>query len=95
MKIGKNIDIDINFTPNPILVIVFVILFILLGSWLIFWMGYVIGIITQFVIGDKLITGINLLFKTNYSKYELPLIAGTVTWLGSLLTLTLPSKTKT
>lgn len=54
-----------------------------IGSWLVFFVGYISGIIAKLVIGEPLIQGINMIFKTNLTKDALPLITGTIAWISA------------
>lgn len=62
----------------------FLILVILFTPFVLFWICYFIGWIAVFTIGDVLAFGLNTLFQTTYfTKDMIPLIAGTIGWVGS------------
>lgn len=51
-----------------------------------FWLTYFIGWLCSFAIGDVLVQGLNTLFNTTHFTEEIiPICAGTVGWLGGLL----------
>lgn len=65
-------------------VIIMIILFIIFSSAIAFGIGYFGGWLAEITIGTKIAEGLNLLFNTNYfTKDMLPMIAGTLTWIGS------------
>ena len=65
---------------GTMLVIAFVCLII--APFLVFWLSYVGGIIAQFVIGKVLVDGLALI-GINIGNNQIPLLAGTLGWLGS------------
>ena len=53
-----------------------------------FWLAYFIGWLCSFAIGDVLAQGLNTLFNTTHFTEEIiPICAGTVGWLGGLLSI--------
>lgn len=64
--------------------IVTFIIGILIIPFLIFWLGWVAGWIATWVIGNPLTEGFSNL-GISITKDQIPLIAGTIAWIGSIL----------
>lgn len=61
-----------------------IILTVILMPLIIFWCGYLGGLIAKMTIGVPLCQGLNTLFKTTYFVPEnLPWYAATLAWIGS------------
>jgi hypothetical protein len=65
---------------------IFLALLLLIGllilyPWLIFWFAYLGGYFAKLFIGEQLVTGLALL-GINISIEQIPLIAGTLGWIG-------------
>lgn len=63
-------------------IIIAVILLLIFESFLIFWLGYLGGIFAKLLIGNWLIEGFKLINIT-LNKDNIPLLAGTLSWIGS------------
>ena len=64
--------------------IIMIIPFIIFSSAIAFGLGYFGGWLAEITIGTKIAEGLNILFNTNYfTKDMLPMMAGTLTWIGS------------
>lgn len=62
----------------------FIILWVVILPFLLFWLGYFNGWLAKLIVGDALIRGFNTLFNTTYfTKDMLPIIGGTLAWIGS------------
>lgn len=62
-----------------ILIVICTFIFtIIISPFICFGVGYLEGLLLQFTIGEPFITGINLLFHTNFTKYNLPLLFGSL-----------------
>jgi len=55
--------------------------FIIIYPWLAFWFAYLGGILAKIFIGQELVAGFALL-GINISIEQIPLIAGTLGWIG-------------
>lgn len=69
-------------TLFPMLIVI--ILLFIFNSAITFGLGYFGGWLAKITIGSKLIEGLNLLFNTDYfDKNMLPMIGGTLSWIGN------------
>jgi len=62
-------------------VIAALIAFVFFASWLSFWVCYLGGIVTKIVIGKYIVAGMSIL-GLNITLDQIPLIAGTLGWIG-------------
>ena len=63
-------------------VLIFFIIFFLIEPFLFFWLGYFVGWIAKITIGKVLIEGLNLV-HISIALNQIPLLAGTLSWIGS------------
>ena len=63
-------------------VIAFLVVAIIIEPALLFWLGYFSGWLAKLVIGTKLVTAINIVFGTAFTADMLPMIGGTLGWIG-------------
>ena len=64
-------------------IITFFVVGIIIEPALLFWLGYFSGWLAKLVIGTKLVTAINMVFGTAFTADMLPMIGGTLCWIGS------------
>ena len=75
-----------NFSTNDTkagvgVIILIVLVTIFLIPFLVFWLGYFMGWVATWFLSNQLTDGLNL-FGMNISADQIPLLAGTVSWLG-------------
>jgi hypothetical protein len=80
--LDNNYDVNFDTTGFAIFgVIAALIAFVFFASWLSFWICYLGGIITKIVIGKYIVAGASIL-GLNIAEDQIPLVAGTLGWIG-------------
>lgn len=76
---------DINFSFNGLTFLGFlaaIVVALFIAPWISFWLAYFGGWIAKLVIGTKLVEGFSL-FGFMMPLAKIPLLAGTLGWIGS------------
>lgn len=69
---------------NSISVAIATIIFtILIAPALVFWFGWLLGWIAQFLFGAPLVTSLNMIFNTSITVEQIPWISAGISWIAS------------
>jgi hypothetical protein len=80
--LDNNYDGDFSTNCFAILgCIAAIIAFVFFASWFSFWICYLGGIITKMVIGKYVVAGMSIL-GLDIAVDQIPLVAGTLGWIG-------------
>jgi len=80
--LNKDYDFHINTEGLPILgLISLIITVIFIAPWIDFWFAYFGGWIAKIIIGNQLVSALELI-GINISKDSIPLLAGGLGWIG-------------
>lgn len=70
--------------PFLLFLLVLIIALAIFESAIVFILGYFTGWLAEITIGDKLVEGLRVLFRTNYfTKDMLPTLAGGLAWVAA------------
>ena len=72
--------------------ILLIIVVIFIEPLFVFGIGAFVGLIAKITIGNMLVCGLNSLLGTAFITKDLPLIAGTLAWVGSFFKTSVTSK---